>query len=118
MSMDEKIVLCNCLECTSSMHHDYGACDGEARYYVELHMVDNCHLFEGGSSKALVCMECMDAFRISAQWFIREGMEGRRPPKCQGQSCDRFITRLHSFFDDVQNAASYLGDLVVKSEVH
>lgn len=107
-----QVIPCDCIQCTSSAHHDYHDCDNEGHFYVEIHAVDACHEFEGGSTKAVVCMECFDAYVKSAEWFIAEGMtKGTRAPVCQGKDCGRFLVRMSNFFDEIRPAASYLAEL-------
>lgn len=108
----KQVILCDCIKCESVAHHDFHDCDNEAHYYVEIHAVDACHEFEGGSTKALVCMECFDAYVLSAEWFIAQGMkEGKRAPVCQGKGCTRYLVRMGNFFDDIQNVGDYISTL-------
>lgn len=117
MPTSPKVWLCDCLMCESVFHHGFNDCDNEAHYYVELHAVDACQEFDGGSTKSLVCMECFDAFVLSANIIIHEGMTDKRPPVCQGEGCDRFLVRMTNFFDVVQPAASYIAELEASLEV-
>lgn len=106
-----KVILCDCIACLSAAHHNFHDCDNEAHYYIEIHAVDHCEHFEGGSTKAVVCMECFDAYVLSINTFIKDGMGGKRPPKCQGKGCDRYLVRTHNFLDEVRTAASYLAEV-------
>lgn len=112
-----RIVLCNCLMCSSVFHHGFQDCDNEAHYYVETHAVDACDQFEGQSAKATVCMECFDAYVATANEIIHEGMTGKRTPVCQGQGCDRYLTRMSHFFDVIEPAASHIAELG-EDEIH
>lgn len=74
-------------------------------------MVDNCHRFDGGSSKAAVCLECFASYKESVAEYIRAGMAGERSPVCQGTGCERYLTRPTGFWDVVEHAASHAADL-------
>lgn len=109
--MSRLIFQCDCLYCESGSQHGERDCDNEVHYYVEMHAVDNCHEFEGGKMCAALCLECFDSYVRSINKIIADGMNGERPPLCQGQGCDRYLVRMHNFLDQIQPADSYLAEV-------
>ena len=88
---------CGCPGCDAPTKHKPDRCRRKAKWYLEVHCIDNCDTAE--PRQMLVCQQCFESWVSLAVTVVAWGMAGHRSTTCLG--CDAPLVRISNVIRDV-----------------